>query len=596
MRSTTRYLALGLAGVLLAACGYKDKDAPLAFVPADTPYVLANLDVLDDKTRNALLAQYDTRLPGQMVQLKSAADDMVAKDPDTARLLKAFIAELDGKTIETFAQNTGLDLKGHSAFYGLGLSPVLRYELADPKAFDGFIGRLETAYGKKFDVATVGDQSYRRHTFDKSGTQIILAIVGKQAVAAILPADAAQPMLRLALGLDRPDKNIQDDGRLKTLAQAKGYQPWAIGQLDLVHTMALAASGKDPIFNALFKAYVQDQPVTMDQPAANRFQIPPSCTADASRIAARVPSISFGYTKFDTKHQEFRLDVALADDISKAFSGMTVALPGLGQVGNAPFDLSLAMPVAQLRTFWGAQAGAVAAKPFTCPTFIDLNDAFAKIGEASQHASLPPLGDLLGLHVSLDTLNLAALESSDVKPKLSGRFMVATSNPSGLVTMGGMISSAITELKLTPDGKPLALPAQVTEALGMPVWAAMSDKGVALAVGQGEDSKLADTLKAPTGDAGRIFRMHLNGDMYQTWVKAMQQQSARITALTHSPDESDGPDGETPAAQAKQKAAAARLKSEFDSMLIQAAHINAMDAEAHFEDSGLVITGQAELK
>ena len=73
MRSTTRYLALGLAGVLLAACGYKDKDAPLAFVPADTPYVLANLDVLDDKTRNALLAQYDTRLPGQMVQLKSAA-------------------------------------------------------------------------------------------------------------------------------------------------------------------------------------------------------------------------------------------------------------------------------------------------------------------------------------------------------------------------------------------------------------------------------------------------------------------------------------------------------------------------------------------
>jgi hypothetical protein len=90
--------------------------------------------------------------------------------------------------------------------------------------------------------------------------------------------------------------------------------------------------------------------------------------------------------------------------------------------------------------------------------------------------------------------------------------------------------------------------------------------------------------------------MHLNGDMYQTWVKAMQQQSARITALTHSPDENDGPDGETPAAEAKQKAAAARLKSEFDSMLIQAARINAMDAEAHFEDSGLVITGQTELK
>ncbi|MFZ0870184.1 MAG: hypothetical protein WAM90_05580 [Rhodanobacter sp.] len=596
MRSTTRYMALGFTGVLLAACGHKDKDAPLAFVPADTPYVVANLDVLDDNARNALLAQYDAQLPGQMVQLKTVADDMVAKDPDTARLLKAFIAELDGKTIETFAQNTGLDLKGHSAFYGLGLSPVVRYELTDSKAFEGFVGRLEAAYGKKFDIAAVGGQSYRKHIFDKSGTQIILAIVGKQAIAAILPSDAAQPMLRLTLGLDRPEKNIQDDGRLERLANAKGYQPWAIGQLDIVHTMALAASGKDPIFNALVKAYVEDQPVTMTAPAANRFQIPPSCATDASRIAARIPSVSFGYTKFNTKHQDLRLDVALADDITKAFSGMKVELPGLGQVGNAPFDLSLAVPVAQLRKFWGAQADAVAAKPFICPTFSELNDAFAKIGEASQQASLPPFGDLLGLHVSLDTLNLAEPDSSDSKLKLSGRSMIATSNPSGLVTMGGMISSAITALKLTPDGKPVALPAEVTEALGMPAWAAMSDKGLAFAVGQGEDSKLTDTLKAPTGDAGRFLRMHLNGDMYQTWVKAMEQQSARITALNKSPDESDEPDGDATAAQAKQEAAAAHLKSAFDSMLIQAARINAIDAEAHFEDSGLVITGQTELK
>ncbi len=50
MRSTTRYLAMGLASVMLAACSHKDKDAPLAFVPADTPYVVANLEVMDDST------------------------------------------------------------------------------------------------------------------------------------------------------------------------------------------------------------------------------------------------------------------------------------------------------------------------------------------------------------------------------------------------------------------------------------------------------------------------------------------------------------------------------------------------------------------
>ncbi|HTM29624.1 MAG TPA: hypothetical protein VL097_09775, partial [Rhodanobacter sp.] len=69
MRSTTRYIALGLAGILLAACGHKDKNAPLAFVPADTPYVVANLDILDDSTRTAMLAQADAQLPSQLAQL-----------------------------------------------------------------------------------------------------------------------------------------------------------------------------------------------------------------------------------------------------------------------------------------------------------------------------------------------------------------------------------------------------------------------------------------------------------------------------------------------------------------------------------------------
>ena len=168
-----RFAALGFAGVLLAACHHKDKDAPLAFVPADTPYVVANLDVLDEGTRKALLVQTNAQLPSQLVQLKSAADDMAEKDPDTARLLKAVIAELDGKTIEQFAQNAGLNIKGRSAFYGLGLSPVIRFELVDAKAFDAFVGRLETAYGKPFDTATVGGQSYRKRVSTETGTQVV---------------------------------------------------------------------------------------------------------------------------------------------------------------------------------------------------------------------------------------------------------------------------------------------------------------------------------------------------------------------------------------------------------------------------------------
>ncbi|WP_266171501.1 hypothetical protein [Dyella subtropica] len=591
MRSTKRYLALGIAGVLLAACGHKDKDAPLAFVPADTPYVVANLDVLDDDTRKALLAQADAQLPSQLEQLKSTANDMAEKDADNARLLKAFIAELDGKTIEAFAQNAGLNIKGRSAFYGLGLAPVLRFELTDANAFNAFVGRLETAYGKKLDTATVDGQSYRKHVSAEAGTQVILAVVGKQAVAAVLPADAPQTVLRQALGMDRPAKSIQDDDRLEKLAKDKGYKPWAIGQLDLTRALPLAAGGKDPFFNAMHKAHVEAESAKTGEPVANQLQVPPSCEADATRIAARVPSISFGYTKLDTKHQDLRWDVALADDITKAFAGVKVELPGLGAAGTAPFDLSLALPVASLRTFWGAQADAVAAKPFSCPALVDLNDGFAKLGQLAQQAAIPPFGDLLGVRVALDSFDAGGEASA---PKFTGRVVVGTNNPAALLAMGKLASPAIAQLKLAQDGKPVALPQDMTAALGQPVWAAMGEKAVALAIGPGEDGKLGDMLKAASGDAGRMTRLHLNGDMYASWIKAMAQKSERIAALTSSMGHGEGSaEGDDEAAPQK---AAERSKAQFETMRQQAEHIKAIDGEMHVENAGLVFTSQTELK
>lgn len=588
MRSTTRTLALALAGVLLAACSHKDKDAPLAFVPADTPYVAANLDVLDDDTRNALLAQADTQLPVQLAQVRAYADQMAATDPATARLLRALVAEFDGKTIGAFARNVGLDLKGHSALYGLGLAPVVRLELADPKAFDAFVGRLEHAYGKPFEVASVGGQSYRRYVADASGVQLVLAVTGKQAVAALLPADAGQPLLRQALGLDRPARNLQDDGRLATLAKADGYQKWVVGDLDLTRALPLAASGKDPLFQALFKAHAQAESAKTGEPVANQLQIPASCQSDAARIASRVPELSFGYTRLDAKHQDLRWNLSLASDITQAFAGLKVALPGLGaDNANAPFDFSLALPVAQLRTFWMAQADAVVAKPFQCPALATLNDSFAKMGPALQKAAIPPFGDLLGVGIALDRF---APGANGALPSFSGRLVLGTTNPSGLLAMAQMMTPALAQLKLTADGKPVALPPTLSGMFGQPAWLAMGAQSLALGIGAGQDAKLADALKAPTGEAGRMMRLHLSGAMYLSWVELMQQKMDALTATTAALGKDTPPD------EAQEAAAAARSKAQFDAMRAQAARIATLDAQVHVDDHGMVIDSQTALK
>ncbi|OOG38403.1 hypothetical protein B0E52_14255 [Rhodanobacter sp. C06] len=597
MQSRTRFIALGLACVALAACSHKDKNAPLAFVPADTPYVAANLDVLDDDTRQALLAQADLQLPSQVAQMEAFATREQANDPDAARLVRAFTAELKGKTIEAFAQANGFDLKGRFALYGEGMAPVLRFELTDPKAFEGFVGRLETAYGKRLDTATIGTQSYRRQLFPASGTELVLAVVGKQMVAAILPVDAATPLLRQTLGLDRPAKSLQDDGRLAALAKDKGYAKWLVGQLDLTRALPLVISGSDPLVAAIEHAHAGAESAKTGEPVANLLKTSPSCAPEASRIAARVPSISFGYTRLDAKHQDGRFDVALADDIAKAFSGLKVELPGLGGGSAAPFDLSLALPVVALRTFWSAQADAVAAKPFTCPMLVDLNDGFAKLGEAMPKAALPPFGNLLGLRLALDSLSA---DKTSSLPDFSGRVVLGTSDPSGLLATGQMMVPALAKLKPGAGGAPVALPKDMATMLGQPAWLATGDKALALGIGVGEDAKLAATLHDPAGGAGQMLRMHLSGAMYLDWLKFMEMKSDSLAAAAAEMSKSDEPtiNGDTtPADEAAQAAAdAARSKAQFTAMEAQAQRVDSIDAEAHVDDSGLVITSHTTLK
>lgn len=586
MRRPKRVLALAFSGLMLAACAHKDKDAPLAFAPADTPYVIANLDVLDDSTRQAILAQVDAEMPAQIVQMKAQADQLADKDPDMAKYLRTVASEFDGKTAEQIVQETGLNPKGYMAFYGLGLSPVLRMELSDAQAFNSFVAKIQSDYGKKFEVATVGTQSYQRYVAPVSHVQFIIAVVGKHAVLALLPQDAAEPLLRQALGLDRPAKSVQDTDRLTDLAKSKGYAKWAVGEVDVTRLLPLLIGGQDPLAQSLLKTRAENESAKTGEPVANLMQVAPSCQSEAARMAARVPEMSMGYTTLDEKHRDMRFDVSLASDIISAFSGLKIELPGLGTDPAAPFELSLALPMPQLRSFWSAQAQAVADKPFTCPMLDNLNETFSSLGDSMQKAAVPPIGDLLGLHVALDSY---APNPNGGMPKFAGRVVLGTNNPAGLLAMAQVTSPLLNGLKLTGDNKPVALPAQLTNALSESGWAAMGAKSIGLAVGANEDSKLAEVMTQPGGDAGELLRVHLDGDMYANWINLLEQRAENTAAMaaTMNPDDSNAADP---------KAAVASAKAQFEAMKSEAARIKAIGARVQMQDKGLIITTHTELK
>jgi uncharacterized protein (DUF58 family) len=124
----------------------------------------------------------------------------------------------------------------------------------------------------------------------------------------------------------------------------------------------------------------------------------------------------------------------------------------------------------------------------------------------------------------------------------------------------------------------------------------MGEKALALGIGTGEDAKLADTLKQPGGDAGQMMRLHLDGAMYQSWVKLMMDKADSLAAMSEAMAKAGGNDADAAAAASARQQAAARTHAQLASMQAQAARVQSISSEAHVDGQGLVITSQTEWK
>lgn len=583
-----------VAGAIALAMFYPrgDKNAPLAFVPADTPYVLANVDAVGDATYKLLLERADKELPGSLVSLRLLAQDLGEKDPHAGDLMNAFIKELDGKPLATIAQNLGLRLNGHSAIYGLGLSPVARFEIDDPKAFENFLSRMETAYGKPLEVAKLGDLSYRRYVSQNTGMELAVATVNGQAVLALLAADVSEAQLRLAFGLDRPARSLQSDGRLQQLAKTRGYKNWMIGQVDFAQLLPLAASGTDPLYKSVSTAWMRAQMDESDRSKAVPYQFTEQCQSEVKRMAARLPAISLGYTRLDDKYQDIRIDVRLADDITKAFSGLSIDMPGLGVAGDAPLDVTIGLPIEAVRTFWQAQADAVTAAPFKCEMFTQLNEGFAAVGQAVPKLAISPANEFLGLRIALDKVDL---KGHDDTPDVAGRVVLGTKNPEGLLAMAKMVSPELATIEVKTNGIAAAIPSEAIPTQVLPMaflksWVAMGPKALGVGIGTGQDKKLSDIVMAKGGDAGQIARTHVTGDMYGQWLQTVFQKSLDRAEEAVSDDDLSPEE----LAEAKDKLTLA--KQQIDTVKAKFATIKSIDTTTRMGSDGLVIDLSVESK
>lgn len=169
---------------LISGCSKgPDADSPLAFAPATTPYVFANLKSIPKPVMESWLALVAPFNQAHGELLAALRADL-AELPPAVQALVPLLEVTQGKLSYAGLEEMGLRPDGLGAFYGVGLVPVLRMELGDAGKFRKLVADYEHKRGAALPVDKIEDQAYWRIAGTESGAPaLILAIVGEHLVA-----------------------------------------------------------------------------------------------------------------------------------------------------------------------------------------------------------------------------------------------------------------------------------------------------------------------------------------------------------------------------------------------------------------------------
>jgi hypothetical protein len=495
--------------------GSVDRNAPLAFVPANTPYVFANIEPFPAAITARWMQQFDVaaRVWQSQLALGIAKLEQTRPEAEELKWLRAVNAELEGKTMEQVFDALGYDLQGRFALYGVGLVPVMRISLADPEKFKAFIARLEKHVGSAFPRGTVAGQEYFNLVAPEGKLRGILALQDRQLVLTLAPAagDEALPEL---LGVQRPAKSLGEAGTLAALNRQFAYLPNGSGYFDTRLLLEQFSAPATPLQTAFLTA------LEIQKPALD-----PVCASEYAAMTGAVPRLSFGYTRLDAQHMDLvsRLETNAA--IAADLRTLRAPMPGLDKTADAPFNFGVSLKLAALPPLVSKWASAIAAAPWQCEALKGLNEGAAQ----SQQQLANPV--VFGAAPVFEGLHLIAtrieLKSMNEAPDFAGKLLIGSPNPAALLGMAKSFAPPLASVQLAPDGKVHALPALPEMPAGMPAFAAMTKNVLGLAVGTGEDKDLAEYMSA---DPARqpLLVLGYSGALFAQFNKIMLEQAAAV--------------------------------------------------------------------
>ena len=501
----------------LAACGRDDESVTvaesaavnelLAYVPADTPYVFANLEPVPDEVLDSFLERMQPVLDSMQLQLSKTRNELEsgqqlnAGDPG-ARLAHALIQEIDGKVSRAGLETLGIDLRSKKVVYGHGAFPVIRLGLSEPQVLRATIQRVLDNAG-----ISAPEQDFQGVSYWRLGDEgapadpvsLYVSILDDHLAISLFPTAEEVELLPALLGLETPaDSDAQS--RLAGLNHKHDYTPYGSGIID-VHRMADEFMSPDTAAGRLMA-------LSGDFDPAN---LPPVCATEIHEIIDNAPMMTMGVTELTTDAWAFQYRLETPQSLAGQLMGLVSEIPAANAFSDRVLEFSLGLRFGPVRDFLREKAMAIVEDPYECEHLLDLNTSAAQ-SLAQLDQPMPPfLNNFRGLRVSLSEFLLGR---TTLPENARGHLAVHVEKPEMFIGMAQMFLPDLSTLAIQPGEAPVRLPDSLVPVEGIEAWAAMSDEAIGLAVGPGEVDTLPGFLDADAGPEGMFLSAAYDMDAY----------------------------------------------------------------------------------
>lgn len=512
MIQIARLAAITVAVIVLLGASVADAKARkskelLQYIPADTPYVMAFTkplpdDLMDkfepsvDKMLSAYQRMMRYTLSEQLIELSSQEDGA-----EEAERLQGFMDEMLSLMSIKGLREAGIDRDSLFAFYGDGILPVFRVAVSDIDAFDAAIERLESKADEKFLVGELQGKDYRYRDFDE--LRLVVASLGKDVVVSLVPVAFGDERLARTLGIDKPRASLARSKEFRNTVKQYGFTDHFLSVID-VEQIAATFAGDPTGRNSEFLEMLEFDLQTVSA----------ECAAEIAELASVAPRIVMGYTDVNTDFLETGMVVELRDDVASGMASLPAPVPGLGVDMGGLFSFGFSLDLMAARSFYESRLDAIEASPFECEHLADLNDSVVKGREALAKPLPPVVYSFRGMLANVSGITGMDIASKTPPESIDASILMAIENAQDLVTMAAMMSPEVAALNLLPDGKAKALDLPQLAEIAEQAFAALSEVGLTVALGDSAASEAEAMLNASVSDAKPFVSFNMDAKEY----------------------------------------------------------------------------------